>query len=252
MTMIAFSTTVPVRTMSRASFAAQKVSGRSAVPCSRRHVLRANAVQTLSSRVSSAQKRVADALAAAKAKSREAQAVNAPTEIIANNPQAADSWTKEFGELSQQPIKLLYDGECPLCLREVAALRGRAAAFKSSPVDFIDIASPEYNPEENGGVTFRQAMGRIHAVLPSGDVASGIEVFRKVYEALGMGWVYAWTNMPVLGSIAGAAYDFWAERRLAWTGRPSLDAIVEMREKADALDDGSCEVNGCSVEDRLP
>lgn len=33
----------------------------------------------------------------------------------------------------------------------------------------------------------------IHAVLPDGSTVKGVEVFRRVYEAIGLGWVYAGT-----------------------------------------------------------
>jgi predicted DCC family thiol-disulfide oxidoreductase YuxK len=150
---------------------------------------------------------------------------------------------------------LLYDGECPLCLREVAALRTRAAAFETAPLAFVDIAAPDYDPAENGGVTFEDAMGRIHAVMPSGEVVVGVDVFRRVYEALGLGWVYGWTKLPVLGTAASAVYDIWAANRLALTGRPTLAEIVALREKADKVerdneDGGSCNEDGCSVDRR--
>lgn len=31
----------------------------------------------------------------------------------------------------------------------------------------------------------------IHAVLPDGSTVKGVEVFRRVYDAIGLGWVYA-------------------------------------------------------------
>jgi len=35
-----------------------------------------------------------------------------------------------------------------------------------------------------------QAMGEIHAVLPDGQVIKNIDVFKRLYEAVGLGWVY--------------------------------------------------------------
>ena len=32
-------------------------------------------------------------------------------------------------------------------------------------------------------------MGKIHAILPNGEVVTNIEVFRRLYEAVGLGWV---------------------------------------------------------------
>lgn len=144
-------------------------------------------------------------------------------------------------ELAQQTqfnpswkIKLLYDGECPLCVREVNFLRKRDGG--RGIVNFVDIADRDYNPEANAGVDFATAMGRIHGILPDGTVIKNVEVFRRVYEELGMGWVYAITKLPVMGKIADILYGFWADWRLQLTGRPSLSEIVATRSLQDPLE----------------
>ena len=126
-------------------------------------------------------------------------------------------------------IKLLYDGECPLCLREVNFLLKRDAG--RGIVKFVDIAELNYQPAENGGVDFATAMGRIHAVLPDGTVIRDVEVFRRVYEELGMGWVYAATKLPLIGAIADWLYGIWADWRLKFTGRKDLTAIIKQRQQ---------------------
>ena len=139
-------------------------------------------------------------------------------------------------------IKLLYDGECPLCLREVNFLQKRDAG--RGKVAFVDIAADDYNPEENAGIDFETAMGRIHGILPDGTVIKNVEVFRRVYEALGMGWVYAITKLPVLGGLANFIYGIWADLRLRLTGRPDLDTVIkERQEKLDCNDEGRCRVD---------
>jgi predicted DCC family thiol-disulfide oxidoreductase YuxK len=129
-------------------------------------------------------------------------------------------------------IKLLYDGECPLCLREVDFLRRRDRG--RGRVAFVDIAQPDYNPAENGGVDFATAMGRIHAVRADGVVIKNVEVFRQVYQVLGLGWVYAATRWPVVGPLVDWIYAIWAERRLAWTGRPDLQTLIAQRQQGGA------------------
>ncbi|NJL81680.1 MAG: DUF393 domain-containing protein [Richelia sp. RM2_1_2] len=139
-------------------------------------------------------------------------------------------------------IKLLYDGECPLCLREVNFLQKRDGG--RGKVAFVDIAADDYNPEENGGIDFETAMGRIHGILPDGTVIKNVEVFRRVYEALGMGWVYAITKLPILGSLANFIYGIWADLRLKLTGRPSLETVIKQRQERLGCDDeGRCRVD---------
>ena len=131
--------------------------------------------------------------------------------------------------LPQWKIKLLYDGECPLCVREVNFLQKRDRG--RGLVSFVDIAEDDYDPAENGGVDFATAMGRIHAVLADGAVIQNVEVFRRIYEILGIGWIYAATKWPIIGPVVDALYGIWADWRLALTGRPDLKTILAEREE---------------------
>ena len=125
-------------------------------------------------------------------------------------------------------IELLYDGACPLYMREVNFLQKRDAG--RGLVAFVDIAADDYSPDAHGGIDFETAMGRIHAVLADGTVVQNVEVFRRVYDILGMGWVYAVTRLPIIGAAVDWLYGIWADRRLALTGRPSLAAIATERQ----------------------
>ena len=139
-------------------------------------------------------------------------------------------------------IKLLYDGECPLCVREVNFLTKKDAG--RGIVKFVDIASLDYDPKENANIDFANAMGKIHAILPDGTVIKNVEVFRQVYERLGMGWIYAITKIPVVGAIADLVYKVWADWRLKLTRRPDLDTIIAQRQKKlKDLNSSRCKVN---------
>lgn len=56
-------------------------------------------------------------------------------------------------------------------------------------------------------------MRTIHAILPDGRILTGVEVFRRLYEAVGLGWVYAVTKNESVLKAANAVYDVWAKYR---------------------------------------
>ena len=56
-----------------------------------------------------------------------------------------------------------------------------------------------------------------------------MEVFRRLYEAVGLGFVYSFTKVPALERAANAVYDVWARYRLPVTGRPDLAVVLENR-----------------------
>ncbi len=132
-------------------------------------------------------------------------------------------------------IELLYDGDCPLCLREVNFLRRRDG--DRGRIRFVDIADPNYHPAAHAGIDFETAMGRIHGTLPDGTIIRNVEVFRRVYEIIGLGWVYAATRWPVIGPVVDWIYGLWADRRLQLTGRPDLKTIVAQRQQYQECSD---------------
>ncbi|KAH7550420.1 hypothetical protein JRO89_XS13G0189000 [Xanthoceras sorbifolium] len=140
---------------------------------------------------------------------------------------------KEYDQKEQLPgnwkIKMLYDGDCPLCMREVNMLQERNKQYDT--IKFVDISSDEYSPEENQGLDYKTVMGRIHAILSDGTVVTDVEAFRRLYEQVGLGWVYAVTKYEPIATLADAVYGVWAKYRLQITGRPPLEQVLEARKK---------------------
>jgi predicted DCC family thiol-disulfide oxidoreductase YuxK len=153
---------------------------------------------------------------------------------FSNSAPAAQSQPTSFpaeqlNGASHWQINLLYDGDCPLCMREVNLLRQRDQ--DRGLITFTNIAAATYNPAANGGVDFETAMGRIHAVKSDGTILKNVEVFREIYGLLGMGWIYAPTRWPILGSIIDWLYGLWADWRLPLTGRSSLKTLMAQRQQ---------------------
>ena len=123
---------------------------------------------------------------------------------------------------TEADITFLFDGDCPLCMREVRLLerldRGRGK------LALVDIAKPEFDAGVYG-LDQETVMARIHGVLPDGTVIEGVEVFRRAYSAVGLGWLLAPTRWPGLRQLADAGYRVFARNRLRWTGRK--DACAE-------------------------
>jgi predicted DCC family thiol-disulfide oxidoreductase YuxK len=128
-------------------------------------------------------------------------------------------------------LTILFDGACPLCRREVTLLsrRDRALHGDAPRLAFVDIDDPAYDPAAHGGISYREAMGRIHALDAEGGVLRDVAVFRRAYELVGLGWIYAPSRWPLLGGLADALYRLWAAVRLRLTGRPSLDDLCRAR-----------------------
>ncbi len=129
-------------------------------------------------------------------------------------------------------LTILYDGGCPLCLREVRFLEGRDRHRHGNcpQLAFVDIDAPGFNPVAHAGITYGEAMGRIHALAADGTVLRDVAVFRRAYELIGLGWLYAPTAWPLIHPMVDLLYRLWASARLFLTGRPSLEQLCAERE----------------------
>jgi len=131
-------------------------------------------------------------------------------------------------------LTLLYDGACPLCRREVTVLRNRDQRLHpgAERLAFVDITAADYEPSRYADISYRQAMGRIHAIEADGTVLRDLEVFRSAYRLIGLGWIYAPSAWPLLRPLADGFYGLWARWRLPLTGRPGLDQLCSCRLEA--------------------
>ena len=92
----------------------------------------------------------------------------------------------------------------------------------------------------------------MHGVLPNGRVIKGVPVFRKAYEAVGLGWLFTITTWPIVSWIADRAYDVFAKYRTRLTrGGSTVDGLVAAFEQRRALQlaqkDASCGTGSCAV-----
>jgi predicted DCC family thiol-disulfide oxidoreductase YuxK len=114
--------------------------------------------------------------------------------------------------LQAATITLLYDGQCPMCSREVRLLRrldrGRGR------IGFEDITAATFAPESHG-VTMEQVVGSMHAVRADGSIVRGMQVFREAYAAVGspLAWLLALTGWPVLRPMFDGLYRVFARVR---------------------------------------
>lgn len=113
-------------------------------------------------------------------------------------------------------IYLLVDGLCPLCKREAAFLERRDKG--RGRLVTIDITAPGFDPARYER-SMDDLMGQIHGVLPDGTILTGMAVFRRAYQAVGLGWLLAPTGWPVLRPLGDAAYRWFARNRTRLTGR---------------------------------
>jgi len=113
--------------------------------------------------------------------------------------------------VAEPKLRLLYDGDCPICVFEMRRLR---SLDRRRRLDYEDIGAPGFDPRRYG--TSREAlMGRMHALAPDGELLVGMDAIRAAYTAVGLGWLLSPTRWPLLRGLADRAYLAFARHRYA-------------------------------------
>lgn len=112
-------------------------------------------------------------------------------------------------------FEVFYDGDCPLCMREIRMLM---RLDRNARIKFTDIAEPTFDPAAIG-TSYETLMERIHGRMPDGSWVQGVEVFRQLYARVGLAPLVAVTRAPGVRAALDWGYRKFAQNRLKWTGR---------------------------------
>ena len=116
-------------------------------------------------------------------------------------------------------VEVYFDGDCPLCMREIRMLMRKDRAER---IQFTDIAAAAFDAEKLG-TTYTALMARIQGRLADGTWIEGVEVFRQLYSAIGWTKLVAVSRWPVIRNVLSLGYRLFAANRLRLTGRCAPD-----------------------------
>lgn len=134
--------------------------------------------------------------------------------------------TSATGRLFPERYNVIYDSKCALCRIEIDWLQRKNEGGKLRFTD-LERDYDELDPK-NAGVTYRAAMEAMTIVDgKTGKVSNGIDVFYLIYDTLGLGWVWSFTKLPLVGPFANDVYKFWALYRTNVTRGKSIDTLVQ-------------------------
>ena len=122
----------------------------------------------------------------------------------------------------QNKLIFLFDGGCPLCLRETNFLKSKDELNK---IDFVDINNVNYNPILFKGISYAEAMSNLHGILENGNIIKGLDVLAYSYELIGLGWVYYPLKIEFFAPVLRLFYKYWAKYRLKITGRSNIEKL---------------------------
>jgi predicted DCC family thiol-disulfide oxidoreductase YuxK len=117
--------------------------------------------------------------------------------------------------MAPYPLTVFFDGACPICAREIALMKRLA---RRRQLEFCDFSTQEDDGASNGFAT--ADLGTvIHARWADGSVITGVEVFRAMWEAVGLGLLAKLSRLSLAEPLVLRAYAWFARNRLQLTGR---------------------------------
>jgi len=140
------------------------------------------------------------------------------------------------------PAKVLYDGQCMVCLTNKALLT--FFDRRKGRLDFVDIRSSTYDPAQNGGVAFADAMRHFH-VITGGTVMEGSEAVLTAYSKVGLGWLMAVLRFPLIRFFIDGLYRFVSKHRYTISrllpgGKALTSAVTQLKDIESAAQGEGC------------
>lgn len=122
--------------------------------------------------------------------------------------------------MSEPKVVCFHDGECPICNIEIKAMKKLDTAGK---IQWVDI-SKDTQALAAAGITYKQAMERIHVIGIDQQLRTGVRGFLQVWENLPYYRRLAalLKRLPFLIPIMEAGYRLFAYYRLPLTGKKRL------------------------------
>jgi predicted DCC family thiol-disulfide oxidoreductase YuxK len=117
------------------------------------------------------------------------------------------------------PMRVFYDGACPLCSRE---MRGYQKQDVHRRIEWVDIAGEGFDAAHYG-LEMGKLRQMMHVKTADGRVYTQVAAFVKIWQALPATW---WTRvlrailkLPGMMQVAGVLYRLFARNRYRLTGR---------------------------------
>ena len=117
--------------------------------------------------------------------------------------------------MASYPLTVFFDGACPICDREIALMK---RLDRRRQLQFCDFSTQEYDAASSGFAT-ADLGAVIHARWADGSVITGVEVFRAMWEAVGLGFLARLSRLSLVEPLVLKAYAWFARNRLRLTGR---------------------------------
>jgi predicted DCC family thiol-disulfide oxidoreductase YuxK len=105
-------------------------------------------------------------------------------------------------------LTVFYDGTCPLCAREMTALK---KYDDQQDIKIVDIYSEEF--ADYPQIDAQRANTVLHALDEQQQLILGLDATHRAWQLVGRGWLYAPLRWRLIKPIADQCYLYFANNR---------------------------------------
>ena len=113
------------------------------------------------------------------------------------------------------PLTVYFDGKCPICRREIDLMK---IFNRKDHLQFNDFSNASYQSADQD-LNQCDLARVIHARWSDGTIITGVEVFREMWEAIGLGFLARFSRLSGINTLLVKAYAWFAKNRLWLTKR---------------------------------
>lgn len=114
------------------------------------------------------------------------------------------------GDGAHPRLTVFFDGDCPICAREIRMVGRRVVP---GTVRFLDVRDRETDLAAYG-LTQPEVLGSLHAVRDDGEVITGMDAVRALYRSAGLGLLASFTSLPLLRPLFDLLYGIFSLYRI--------------------------------------
>ncbi|WP_263079015.1 DUF393 domain-containing protein [Endozoicomonas sp. Mp262] len=107
------------------------------------------------------------------------------------------------------PVTLFYDGDCPICVKEIRWLQSLNGQHK---LIFENIKAEDF-PQRHPELPIANLDKLLHARLGNERIVKGVDATLAAWEAVGQGWMLSPLRWPLFSTAANIAYEYFARNR---------------------------------------
>jgi predicted DCC family thiol-disulfide oxidoreductase YuxK len=132
-----------------------------------------------------------------------------------------------FNGSGAEATTVFFDGQCPLCSREIGFYQRQVGA---RAINWVDVTKVNLN-DLPSGLTRESALARFHVVTAEGELVSGGEAFSSLWLTLpAFNWAGRLFRLSLLASFLEAGY------RMFLPCRPLLQCCLPQKVKQPRID----------------